>query len=333
MISRRNLVAGAAGLAAGVGVMASHSALGGTKKDNQPTTSPDKRGRRYTGKIIDFRARPPFRGFRTAFHAGKDADKSDEELMERFLHDMDTAGIGLAVAMGRTVGQPNARARDIFGGNVPNDDVEALVNRYPDRFVGFGSVDISDVKRAIQQVDDCVERGLAGIAFYNPAQTPPRHYDDAALFPIYERCARHGAIVSMTSSMMVGPDMSYSMPIHIQRVALEFPQLRIVVPHGAWPWTTQIIGVVLQGVLFGSSQVYLIPDFYFSQEGLPGRQDYIDMADDPGGFGLNQRIMYASSYPALPLVKSVEVLQRTPFKNPDAPRLVFHDNAARLLGI
>ncbi len=331
MIGRRNLMASAGGLAVGAGLVALAAGARSVAADASEERS--QKGSGYSGKIIDFRNRPPFKSFRVAFHNGKDPDKSDDEMMERYINDMDAAGIGLAVAMGRTVSQPNARAKDIFGGNVPNDDVEALIKRYPDRFKGFGSVDISDVKQAIKQVDHCVERGFSGIAFYNPAQTPPRYDDDEALFPIYERCAKHGTIISMTSSIMVGPDMSYSMPIHIQHVALEFPKLRIVVPHGAWPWTTQIIGVVFQGVLFGSSQVYIIPDFYFSQEGIPGRQDYVDMAEDAGGFGLNKRIMYASSHPALALAKSVEVLQKTPFKNPDALRLIFHDNAAQLLGV
>ena len=42
----------------------------------------------------------------------------------------------------------------------------------------------------------------------------------------------------ITSSHVIGPDMSYATPEHIQRVALDFPQLTIVVGHACWPWTT-----------------------------------------------------------------------------------------------
>ena len=287
----------------------------------------------YTGRIVDFRVRPPFRSFRTAFHPGREPEKSDDELMEGFIGEMDEAGIALAVAMGRTVRLPHARAAGVVGGNVSNDDVEALVAGYPGRFVGFGSVDVLDGEVALREVDRCAERGFAGVAFFNPAQTPPLHDDDESLLPIYERCAARGLIVSITSSMMVGPDMSYSMPIHIQRVALAFPDLPIVVPHGAWPWTKEITGVVLQGLLFGSSRVYLAPDFYLSQEGLPGRGDFVEMADDAGGFGLDGRLLFASSYPALPLAESIATLEATRFQNPDARRRIFRDNAAGLLGL
>jgi predicted TIM-barrel fold metal-dependent hydrolase len=289
--------------------------------------------RSYAGRIVDFRVRPPFRSFRTAFHRESALEKSDDELMEAFIGEMDAAGIALAVAMGRTVRRPDARAVDVVGGNVSNDDVEALLERYPGRFAGFGSVDVLDVESALREVDRCAERGFAGVAFFNPAQTTPLYDDDDSLLPIYERCAERGLVASITSSIMVGPDISYSMPIHIQRVALAFPELAIVVPHGAWPWTKEIIGVVLQGLLFESSRVYLAPDFYFSQLGLPGRQDFIEMANDAGGFGLDRRLLYASSYPALPLAQSIETLESTPFQNPDAQRRIFRDNAAGLLAL
>lgn len=332
MIKRRQLMMGAGTLAAASGL----AAMSNTSMSDKAPVPGRKRGtadRSLSGEIIDFRARPPFRGFRSAFHRDIDPAKSDDELMEAFIHDMDAAGIGLAVAMGRTVRNPNARATAIVGGNVSNDDVLALMESYPGRFTGFGSVNVGNPPQAVKEVDECAKRGFAGIAFYNPPQTPPLYDDDESLFPIYERCAKHRLIISITSSIMVGPDISYSMPIHIQRVALAFPELRIVVPHGAWPWTTQMIGVVLQGLLFGMSQVYLIPDFYLSQRGIPGRQDYVDMADDAGGFGLNRRIIYASSYPALPLKKSVDVIRETSFQNPDTYRLLLRDNAAALLGL
>jgi predicted TIM-barrel fold metal-dependent hydrolase len=331
MFSRRQVMGGA-----GVLVASSLSAPLSAGASRQPSERSDEShkpgGKTMPASIIDFRVRPPFRTFRSAFHPRLDPAKSDDELMESFMADMDRAGVGFAVAEGRTVHSPNARATKIVGGNVSNDDVEALVKAYPDRFVGFGSVDVGNPAAALKELDRCRARGFAGVAFYNPVQTPPLYDDDESLFPIYERCAKLGLIASITGSIMVGPDMSYSMPIHIQRVALAFPDLRIVIPHGCWPWTNQIVGVLLQGVLFKASQVYIVPDFYLSQRGLPGRQDYIDVVNDVGGFGINQRILYASSYPALSITESAEVIKSTEFRDEQAYAMLLHDNAARLLG-
>jgi len=56
----------------------------------------------------------------------------EEQSIEAFIDEMDEAGIDVGVAMGRQSPPPY--------GAVPNDDVAELVNKYPGRFVGFGSV-------------------------------------------------------------------------------------------------------------------------------------------------------------------------------------------------
>ena len=332
MLNRRDLLGGAGALA---GVAATGS-VAAAKENRAPTFETESHfigGKSMSGNIIDFRVRPPFRSFRSAFHATKDPTKTDDELMESFLAEMDAAGISLGIAEGRTVKTVNARGTNIVGGNVSNDDVAALVKRYPGHFIGFGSVDVTNPTEALQEIARCADLGFKGIAFYNPVQSPALYDDDSALMPIYEECAKRGFVASITSSVMVGPDMSYSMPVHIQRVGLTFPELKIVVPHACWPWTTQIIGVLLQGVLFNASQVYIIPDFYLSQVGLPGREDYIAVAEDAGNFGLGQRILFASSYPALEMEASVKVIQNTKFSKPAVYAALFRENAKRVLGL
>lgn len=286
------------------------------------TAAPGKFAENLHGRIIDFRIRPPFRGFRAALHAGRSPASSDDELMAQLLAEMAEAGIGHAVAMGRV-----APAAGAMAARIPNADVIELVRRYPKLFSGFGSVDVRDQARALDDIDRCLDSGLRGIAFDNPLSVPPLYDDDARLFPLYERCARHGLIISLTSSVMVGPDMTYSMPLHIQRVGLAFPQTPIVVPHAAWPWTLQMIAAVSQGQMFKLSNIYMMPDFYFSQAHAPGRHDYIDAAD----YGLDNRILFASSYPALPLVSSVAAVRSIAFARSGALRRIMHDNAAALL--
>src|SRR5215469_8781800 len=111
--------------------------------------------------IIDFRVRPPFGSFtRTHLYGKRDLAtdpvgtnglmmnmpyyRSFEELsMDAFMQEMDEAGIDVAVVVGRTAPPP-------FNG-VDNTDVAALVERYPERFVGIGSVDVSDPSAAVRE--------------------------------------------------------------------------------------------------------------------------------------------------------------------------------------
>ena len=101
--------------------------------------------------------------------------------------------------------------------------------------------------------------------------------------------AEHGLILALTSSIYyVGPDMSYCMPVHIQRVAMQFPQVPIVVPHAFWPWVTEGCGVAFQ-----NSNVYLVPDFYGYIPNSPGAEEYVKAAN----YYLGYRLLFASSYP------------------------------------
>ena len=92
----------------------------------------------------------------------------------------------------------------------------------------------------------------------------------------------------ITSSHVIGPDMSYAMPEHIQRVALDFPQLTIIVGHACWPWTTQACALAMR-----CTNVYLMPEFYMHMPDMPGAQDYVDAANSY----LSHRMLYSSCYP------------------------------------
>jgi hypothetical protein len=227
---------------------------------------------------------------------------------------MDEAEIDVAVIMGR-------RSAPRYG-SVPNEEVAELVRDYPGRFVGFGGVNGSDLKDALAEVDRIIDYGFKGVAMDNGWSDPPLYDDDEKLFPIYEKIASAGLILSLTSSIFVGPDLTYSMPVHIQRVALAFPNLPIVVPHGAFPWATQMCGVALQ-----CRNVYLLPDFYFHIPNTPGADEYLKAAN----YYLGHRLLYGSSYPVRPLDQSLAQFRALAFEKDETRERCLGGNAARLL--
>jgi predicted TIM-barrel fold metal-dependent hydrolase len=244
--------------------------------------------------------------------------------MDLFLESLSKAGIGKAVAMGRFApgGPPTQRSR------IPNEDVAALVAAYPDHFFGFGSVDVRDPAGARQEIDRIVDLGLRGVAFENPRSDPALYDDDPSLLALYERCCERGLVAAITASAMTGDDISYSNPVHIQRVGLAFPELPIVVPHGFWPWVTQATAVLFQSLSFKLSQVYLMPDFYLHQDNVPGSQGYLDAAR----WGLADRILFGSSYPAMEPAAAIEHFRAISFDDhPEIPEKILSTNAQRLL--
>jgi len=231
--------------------------------------------------------------------------------MPAFIDELDEAGINLAVVMGRSAPMP-------FG-NVSNADVAELVATFPERFIGFGSVGGNQAATR-DSVDEIVSLGLVGVALDNGYWN--LHDDDPGLFALYARLEKEGLILSLTNSIVIAPDLSYCMPVHIERVAIRFPALRIVVPHGAWPWTTQMCAVA-----FKCPNVYVAPDIYMHLPNIPGSDHYLQAANS----FLSYRLMYASSYPIRPLGQSVRQFEQLGFESDEIRARCKGANAAELL--
>lgn len=249
----------------------------------------------------------------------------EKRSMEIFMQEMDEAGIDVGVVIGRAAADPRpGRPKHLLSGTIPNDDVVDIVKEYSGRFVGFGGISGTDPEAALAEIDRCASLGLKGIAFDNPLSDPPLYDDDETLMPLYERAQAHGLIVAITSSLYIGADITYSDPVHVQRVALRFPELTIVVPHASYPWTTQMIAITTL-----CKNIYLIPDVYMNIPNFPGGEDYVKAAN----LGLARRILYGSTYPTRPLKQSLMYAQSLPFATDEIRSAVMGLNACRLLGL
>lgn len=68
---------------------------------------------------------------------------------------------------------------------------------------------------------------------------------DRTYYPVYATCAELGLAVQIQVGH-TGPPQYPSepgRPIHVDRVAVDFPELRIVCGHIGWPWTEEMIAV------------------------------------------------------------------------------------------
>jgi predicted TIM-barrel fold metal-dependent hydrolase len=276
--------------------------------------------------LIDFRIRPPYESFVPNFFTfGYPLDESlelpaivklcfqtpvpsrDQKSFDLFLEEMDEAGVVFAVVTGRA--------------GVENKHVAELVADHPSRFGGFGGVDTSDLEAALREIASFRALGFVGVALDNGMAKPPIHNDDSRLDPIYELCREEGLLVSLNGSFLLSPDLSYIDPIRIQRVALKYPDLRIIVAHGAWPWVTQICAVALM-----CPNVYVMPDLY---PHMPEQDGFFAAVRA----GLDGQLLYGSSYPAMSLPASAKVIRSVDFSPAlNAPRRMF-ESAAALLGL
>lgn len=277
-------------------------------------------------QIFDFRVRPPFKGFlnmvmyaqparrngftrNLKFEPSQAAEKQSVELM---IEEMAQAGIVKALVVGRNSGML---------GSVPNSDVQDFVKTFPDKFVAAASVDVTDRRKAVEQIDNAIKDGFRIINIEPGAYAQPMFTDDRRLYPIYAHCEdRRIPIVIMTGGN-AGPDLNYTHPALIDHVLADFPTLKVVCSHGNWPWVTEILHVA-----FRRNNLYVSPDMYLPN--MPGMEDYVRAAD---GF-LSDRFIYASSFPFCPIKDYAEWFLKLSIR-PDSMEKVVYKNALRLLGL
>jgi len=65
-----------------------------------------------------------------------------------------------------------------------NDHIAGIVNDYPTRFIGLGTIPMQSAELAIKELERCKEIGLKGIQI--GSHVNDRNLDDASLFPIFE---------------------------------------------------------------------------------------------------------------------------------------------------
>jgi len=280
-------------------------------------------------KIIDMRLRPPLKSWvttaqfteGTAYYPtrhGFPRPKSVKtQAMPDLLDEMDEAGITWGVIMVRQSAPPH--------GAVPNDEITAAIMEHPQRFVALAGVDLRDIGRGVAEIERCAKiKGYVGASIEPGATFEAMYADDRRLYPLYEKCQALDIPMSITLSgylaAMVGHDLSYGSPTPVYKVAKDFPKLKIIVSHAAWPNIMPMMEVA-----FIRENVYVSPDLYMNGVNTPGAHEYIKAAQ----FFLGDRLLFGTAYPSRPLKESVAAFLE--WKLPaELQEKILYRNAARL---
>jgi predicted TIM-barrel fold metal-dependent hydrolase len=158
--------------------------------------------------------------------------------IELTLADMDAAGVEKAFL--------SAWMRP-EGVIISNDEIAALVQKYPDRFLGMATVDLRKPMAAVRELERAVrELGMRALRVVPWIWNLPPN--DKLYYPLFVKCIELG-IPFCTQVGHTGPmcPSEPGRPIpYIDEVALAFPELTIVGGHIGYPWTDEMIGLAVK---------------------------------------------------------------------------------------
>jgi predicted TIM-barrel fold metal-dependent hydrolase len=130
------------------------------------------------------------------------------------------------------------------GWNIPNHAVAAHVARAPERLLFFASVDPAR-SDCLEELERCHrDLGAGGVKLAPLYQNV--HPCDKRCHEVYRYCERHRlpVLFHAGTSFVGGTLLDYSRPVHFDAVAVEFPELRMVLAHLGHPWEGETIAVI-----------------------------------------------------------------------------------------
>ncbi|MEM5314341.1 amidohydrolase family protein [Paraburkholderia sp. JHI869] len=153
--------------------------------------------------------------------------------------------------------------------------------------------------------------------------------NDRLAYPLYEVIAEHGLPAvfhsghsGMGSGMRGGGGLrlKYSEPIHLDDVAADFPDMKIVIAHPSWPWQEQALSIALHK-----------PNVYIDLSGWSPKYFSPELVKYTNTL-LRHKVLFASDFPLIRPDRWLEDFATLDIK-PDVRPLVLKENAIRLLGL
>ena len=203
-----------------------------------------------------------------------------------------------------------------------NQSIMNWIQQFPEKFIGFFGMDPHKGMKGIASLVTAVETyGMRGAAI-DPylAQLYP---NDAKYYPIYSKCCELNIPIVFTTgpaTLVPGAVIDHVAPRYIDFVARDFPDLKIVISHGGYPWVNEAIIVTER-----NANVYLdISEF----EASPMSEAYVQAANSM----IADKLLYASAHPFIDFRDALATYGALPI-SAEARQKIMHDNAAKLLGI
>ncbi|GGN22916.1 hypothetical protein FHR83_002688 [Actinoplanes campanulatus] len=209
---------------------------------------------------------------------------------------------------------------------IPNEEIAEDCAAHPDVLIPFASIDPHKGRAGAREARRLVEHyGVRGFKFHPSIQgfAP----DDPIAYPLYETIQELGSVALFhTGQTGIGARvrggggirLRYSNPMLVDDVAVDFPDLRIILAHPSFPWQDEALAVATHKEhvhidLSGWSPKYFPPQLVRYANSL-----------------LQDKVLFGSDYPVITPDRWLADFEKLDLKETVRPKIL-KANAARLL--
>src|ERR1700743_1836393 len=210
---------------------------------------------------------------------------------------------------------------------VSNDIVADFAEQNSDIAMAFASVDPTRGPDAVREARRLVARGVKGFKLPPPLQQ--FHANDRIAYPFYEVMAEARLpVIFHTGHSGIGTGMpggggvrlKYGYPMDIDDVAVDFPDMKIIMAHPSFPWQDEAISVCLH-----KPQVYIDLSGWSPKYFSPVLIQYANTL-------LKNKMLFGSDFPLITPDRWLADFEKIAIKDEVRP-LILKENAARLFSL
>jgi uncharacterized protein len=217
--------------------------------------------------------------------------------------------------------------RPVRPGAVSNDEMLEAAARHPDVFIPFVWVDVWRDDAGAGEAQRLIEKGARGFKFHPP--TGGYYANDQRLYPLYEviAAARLPALfhtgqtaVGQGSGAGGGVRLKYGNPIYLDDVAVDFPEMPIIMAHPSFPWQEEALAIAQH-----KRQVFIDLSGWSPKYFPPQLIHYANTL-------LRNKVLFGSDHPMITADRWLSDFETAGFRDEVRP-LILRENAAQLFGL
>jgi hypothetical protein len=210
---------------------------------------------------------------------------------------------------------------------VPNEDVVAAGAEFPDVIIPFASIDPAKGKMGIQEAKRLIELGVRGFKFHPQIQA--FYPNDRSVYAFYEVIAEAGLpAIFHTGHSGIGTGarggggirLKYANPMYLDDVAVDFPDMPIIMAHPSFPWQDEALSVCLH-----KPQVYIDLSGWSPKYFPPQLIQYANTQ-------LKHKVLFGSDFPLITPDRWMADFEKINIK-PEVRPFILKENAVKLLGL
>jgi len=209
-----------------------------------------------------------------------------------------------------------------------NEEIAELAAEHADVVIPFASIDPHSGAAGVARVKGLVEtHGIRGFKFHPNAQA--FFPNDPDVYPLYRAIEATGVpVVFHSGHTGVGAGqrggggirLKYSNPMFVDDVAVDFPELPIVLAHPSFPWQDEAISVALHK-----------PNVHIDLSGWSPKYFPANLIQYANTL-LKDKVLFGSDYPVITPDRWLADFEKVAIK-PEVRPLILKENAVRLLGL